>query len=91
MNPQTQIKIIFERNVTTNATTAICSDSRTANKIVDLRSDTVTQPSKEMLETVLNAPTGDDVLSEDPTVKKLEEYASELFKKEKALFVPTVR
>ena len=91
MKIYTQKIIKYPLTVRTKATTAACSDSNTSNKIVDLRSDTVTQPSKEMLQTVLNAPTGDDVLSEDPTVQKLEEYASNMFHKEKALFVPTVR
>lgn len=56
---------------------------------IDLRSDTVTAPSREMLETALTAPTGDDVFGEDPTVLELEEYMAKLFGKEKALFVPT--
>jgi threonine aldolase len=42
-----------------------------------------------MLECVLTARTGDDVFGEDPTVLALEEYAADLFGKEKALFVPT--
>src|SRR5438445_491314 len=40
--------------------------------IIDLRSDTVTRPSKGMLEDMMSAETGDDVFNEDPTVKKLE-------------------
>ncbi|MBI9070635.1 MAG: low specificity L-threonine aldolase [Melioribacteraceae bacterium] len=59
------------------------------NKIFDLRSDTVTKPSKEMRNAMFNAPVGDDVYGEDPTVNKLEEYCAELFGKEKALFVPS--
>ena len=55
--------------------------------IIDLRSDTVTSPSKAMLEAMTSAATGDDVYGEDPTVNALEEYAAELTKKEKALFV----
>ena len=54
--------------------------------IIDLRSDTVTSPSKAMLEAMTSATTGDDVYGEDPTVNALEEYAAELTKKEKALF-----
>jgi len=42
--------------------------------IIDLRSDTVTKPSKAMLEAMFSAEVGDDVFAEDPTVKKLEEY-----------------
>ena len=55
--------------------------------IIDLRSDTVTSPSKAMLEAMTSADTGDDVYGEDPTVNALEEYAAELTRKEKALFV----
>ena len=49
--------------------------------IIDLRSDTVTSPSKAMLEAMTSAATGDDVYGEDPTVNALEEYAAELTKK----------
>lgn len=54
--------------------------------IVDLRSDTVTRPSKEMLDYMMSAPTGDDVFSEDPTVNQLQQYAAELFGMEDALY-----
>lgn len=54
---------------------------------VDLRSDTVTTPPKEMLETILHAELGDDVYREDPTVNRLEEMAAELMGKEAALLV----
>lgn len=57
--------------------------------VVDLRSDTLTAPSRPMLECALTAPTGDDVFSEDPTVLELEAYMADLFGKEKALYVPT--
>ena len=56
---------------------------------VDLRSDTVTTPSPPMLQAVLTAPTGDDVMGEDPTVQYLEQQVAELFQKEKGLFFPT--
>lgn len=56
---------------------------------VDLRSDTVTKPTRAMLECALTAPTGDDVMSEDPTVLELESYMADLFGKERGLFVPT--
>ena len=56
---------------------------------VDLRSDTVTKPSKEMLEAMLAAPLGDDVFNEDPTVNALENFAAQLFGKESALFCPS--
>lgn len=57
--------------------------------IIDLRSDTVTKPSKAMLEAMLTAPLGDDVFNEDPTVNQLEEIAAGLFDKEAALFCPS--
>ncbi len=58
-------------------------------KYIDLRSDTVTKPSKAMREAILNAEVGDDVFGEDPTVNMLQNKCAELSGKEKALFVPT--
>lgn len=57
--------------------------------IIDLRSDTVTKPSKEMLEIMLQAKVGDDVYKEDETVNALEERLAKLFGKSHALFFPT--
>ena len=57
--------------------------------LIDLRSDTVTRPSQEMLETMFSAQVGDDVFDEDPTVKALEAKASSLFSKEAGLFCPS--
>jgi threonine aldolase len=57
--------------------------------MIDLRSDTVTKPTPEMREAMLNAEVGDDVYQEDPTVNRLEERAAEVAGKEAALFVPT--
>ncbi len=57
--------------------------------MIDLRSDTVTKPSKAMREAMMNAEVGDDVYKEDPTANKLENYCAELFGKEDALFVPS--
>ena len=57
--------------------------------LIDLRSDTVTRPSKEMLEMMFSAQVGDDVFDEDPTVKALEAKASSLFGKEAGLFCPS--
>lgn len=54
--------------------------------MIDLRSDTVTRPSKEMLEAMFSAKVGDDVFGDDPTVIMLEEKAAELLGKEAALF-----
>jgi len=57
--------------------------------IIDLRSDTLTKPSKEMLEAMMQASVGDDVYKEDPTVNALEERIAKQFGKPKALFFPT--
>lgn len=54
--------------------------------MIDLRSDTVTQPSQEMRHAMANAAVGDDVFKEDPTVLALEAYGAQLFGKEAALF-----
>ncbi len=55
--------------------------------MIDLRSDTVTRPSEAMRKAMYDAEVGDDVFKEDPTVNRLEEYASEFLGKEAALFV----
>ncbi len=57
--------------------------------MIDLRSDTVTRPTKAMLEAMFNAKVGDDVFGEDPTVKTLEEKVASLFGKEAGLFCPS--
>ena len=57
--------------------------------MIDLRSDTVTKPTPAMRKAMAEAEVGDDVFLEDPTVKKLQEKAAEMFEKEAALFVPT--
>lgn len=59
------------------------------NNIIDLRSDTVTKPSKKMLDFMVKAKVGDDVYKEDPTVNRLESKISKMAKKDAALFVPT--
>ncbi len=56
---------------------------------IDLRSDTVTRPTREMRQAMAEAEVGDDVYGEDPTVCRLEERAAAIFAKEAALFVPT--
>ncbi len=58
-------------------------------KKIDLRSDTITLPTKEMLSAIDCADLGDDVFQEDPTINQLEELASKRFNKEAALFVPS--
>src|SRR5262245_14066306 len=57
--------------------------------MIDLRSDTVTRPTRPMLEAMFAADVGDDVFDEDPTVKKLEQRAAGLFGKEAGLFCPS--
>lgn len=57
--------------------------------MIDLRSDTVTRPSRAMLEAMMAAPVGDDVYGDDPTVNELQRYAAALSGKEAALFLPT--
>jgi len=56
---------------------------------VDLRSDTVTQPCAAMRDAMASAPVGDDVYGDDPTVKRLQDHAAELFGYEAALFAPS--
>ncbi len=54
--------------------------------MIDFRSDTVTKPSKAMLEAMFSAPVGDDVFMEDPTINELESYAADLFGMEASLY-----
>ncbi|HYE11818.1 MAG TPA: GntG family PLP-dependent aldolase [Patescibacteria group bacterium] len=54
---------------------------------IDLRSDTVTQPSQEMRMAMYNAVVGDDIMGEDPTVRELEVMSADMLGKEDALFV----
>jgi threonine aldolase len=56
-------------------------------EVIDLRSDTVTLPTEEMLEAIRHAKLGDDVFGEDPTVNRLEEMAAQKMGKEAALLV----
>lgn len=60
-----------------------------SNQFIDLRSDTVTRPSKAMRDAMANAEVGDDVFGEDPTVNRLQETVASLLGKEKALYVPS--
>ena len=61
----------------------------TRQGVIDLRSDTVTQPTEAMRRAMAAAEVGDDVYGEDPTVNQLEELAAEMLGKEAAVFVPT--
>lgn len=57
--------------------------------MIDLRSDTVTKPTPEMLKFMTEAEVGDDVFAEDPTVSAFEEKVSAMFGMETGLFVPS--
>jgi threonine aldolase len=57
--------------------------------IVELRSDTFTRPTREMLRAMADAELGDDVWGEDPTAISLQEHCADMFGKEAGLFVPS--
>ena len=55
-------------------------------RIIDLRSDTVTRPTPAMLQAMLTAEVGDDMLGEDPTAKRLEQLVADMFGHEAAVY-----
>jgi len=57
--------------------------------LIDLRSDTVTKPNRQMRDAMCHAEVGDDVYGDDPSVNQLEALAAELLDKESALFLPS--
>lgn len=57
--------------------------------MIDLRSDTFTKPTPDMLQAMMHAEVGDDVWDEDPTVKKLEQLAADMLGLEAGLFCPS--
>ena len=57
--------------------------------MIDLRSDTVTRPSEAMRDAARDAPVGDDVYGDDPTINDLERHAADVVGCEAALFVPS--
>src|SRR5438309_5371296 len=63
------------------------NETKEQHMIIDLRSDTVTHPSRAMREAMYRAEVGDDVYGEDPTVNRLETMAAERLGKEAALFL----
>ena len=67
----------------------VIEETQSQTRIVDLRSDTVTKPTRAMREAMASAEVGDDVYGEDPTVNRLEACAAEIFEREAAIFVPT--
>jgi threonine aldolase len=62
---------------------------READRLIDLRSDTVTKPTPAMRRAMAEAEVGDDVLGDDPTVQRLEEVAAQRVGKEAGLFTPS--
>lgn len=58
-------------------------------QFIDLRSDTVTRPTPDMLRSMTEAEVGDDVYGEDPTVNRLESFAADLLGKKAAIFCPS--
>jgi threonine aldolase len=58
-------------------------------RVIDLRSDTLTQPSRAMRDAMANAEVGDEQKREDPTVNELERRGAEFLGQEEAVFVPT--
>ncbi|MGE5216405.1 MAG: GntG family PLP-dependent aldolase [Chloroflexota bacterium] len=60
-----------------------------SDRVIDLRSDTVTKPSPAMRRAMAEAEVGDDVYLEDPTVNRLQDRAAEIFGREAGLFVPS--
>lgn len=59
------------------------------SRMIDVRSDTVTQPDDRMRAAIASAEVGDDVYGDDPTVNALQEFAAELLGHEASLFMPT--
>jgi threonine aldolase len=68
---------------------AVKTEDRKTQRAIDLRSDTVTQPTPEMRRAMAEAEVGDDVYGEDPSVNRLQELAARTFGREAAIFVPT--
>src|SRR2546421_12514422 len=66
-------------------------DEVMTDRVVDLRSDTVTVPTPEMRRAMATAEVGDDFLGEDPTAKRLEQRVNELFGAEASVFAPSGR
>ena len=58
-------------------------------RFIDLRSDTVTEPTPAMLKSMIDADVGDDVYGDDPTVNRLQDIAAKKLRKEASLFVPS--
>lgn len=72
-----------------NSLTDLPKNIKMKSNRIDLRSDTVTKPTKAMMEFMSSAEVGDDVFGDDPTVNLLERKVSEMFGMEAALFCPS--
>jgi len=59
------------------------------NNIIDVRSDTVTRPSEHMRQVMMQAPVGDDVYGDDPSVNELQAFTADLLGHQSALFMPS--
>lgn len=57
--------------------------------LIDFRSDTITKPTAPMLQSMMNAPVGDDVFGEDPSINQLEKQVADKFGMEAAIFCPS--
>jgi threonine aldolase len=68
---------------------ANCFKLHKKRMLIDFRSDTVTKPTKEMLDVMIKAPVGDDVFGEDPSVNELEKISARMFGMEAGLFCPS--
>lgn len=68
---------------------AVRTEQRKPRASIDLRSDTVTQPTAEMRRAMAEAEVADDVYGEDPTMNRLQERTAQIFQKEAAIFVPS--
>src|ERR1041385_3173543 len=75
--------------VSNPASTDSRSSGRQTQRAIDLRSDTVTQPTPEMRRAMAEAEVADDVYGEDPTMNRLTARAPEIVQKEAATSVPT--
>jgi threonine aldolase len=66
---------------------SVSAAAQSGNKVIDLRSDTVTRPGSGMYDAMMSAPLGDDVYSDDESINALEQKVAQMLGKEAALFV----
>jgi threonine aldolase len=82
-------ELFFEIYISKTEIHALLSKKHHMNQMIDLRSDTVTRPTEDMLQAMMKAKVGDDVMGEDPTVQALEEKSARIFGMEAGLFCPS--